>query len=206
MSKTTWAKVTTGAAVLLKGREWTVDKVKVKKGGKVKVTVSGTGGEFTAELDAKAKVELLEEGWADERKAAKVNGPRPQPEVHTPPKVSKKKAKAALDEPASDAERTVTKYLDAKLLAVEVDGVYLMPHPSPDTIAAHLLAFHGVTAEGVSLTEAKALARTKTPEAAVQLLSWDKLKAVHDREHEQIEAGTKAALVDHLHTKERPAS
>lgn len=207
MAKTTWADVTPGATVLLKGREWEVLKAK-HKGKAVKVTVKGPGGEFDSAMKATDKVTITEPGWADGGAAKKADAKRAKTEAaHRAPALEPGRLRAARDELDRDetkAERKVRTYLDAKLLAVEVDGVYVMPFVSPDTVAAHLLTFHGVTAEGVDLTEAKKLARTHSPEGAITLLSWDKLKAVHDREHQLIEAGAKSALVDHLHTKDRP--
>lgn len=206
VNKTTWADVTPGAMVELKGRDWEVVKAK-RKGKVVKVTVKGSAGEFASEKLAKERVTIVEPGWADKAGAAKADRQRTSVEkLHAAPKLAPGRLRAAVEELGAEegkAERTVRKFLDAKLLAVETDGVYVMPHVSPDTIAAHLMAFHGITAEGVTLTEAKTMARTHSPDAAVKLLSWEKLKAVHDDDHAKIEAGTKAALVPHLHTKER---
>ena len=204
-----WRDVTPGATVLLKGNEWRVEKIKLK-GKVVKVTVKGTAGEFTRELDAKGKVELVAAGWATKAQADAADRLQARSEAtHKPPRLPKAKMAEAKRELAKEppaAERTVRKYLDAKLLAVEVDGVYVMPHPNPSTIAAHLLAFHGVTATGATLAEAKQLARTHSPESAVELLSWAKLKAAHDEAHSKIESGAIAALVPHLHTNERQES
>lgn len=200
-----WRDVTPGAVVVLKGNEWTVLKTKLK-GSVVKVTVKGQAGEFTRELDAKAKVELAHKGWATRAQADAADKLQARSEAtHAPPKLPKAKLKAATAELAREApkaERVVRKYLDAKLLAVEVDGVYVMPHPNPSTIAAHLLAFHGLTATGATLGEAKQLARTHSPEAAVELLSWAKLKAIHDEAHE---SGGRL-LVAHLHTNQKETS
>lgn len=66
------------------------------------------------------------------------------------------------------------------------------------TVAAHLLAFHAVTWEGVSLAEARRAIpnaeRTLTPEEALKLADFEGMIAMHERLH-----ATGGLPVSHTH-------
>lgn len=209
-----WRNIAEGSTVVLKGAKWLIVK-SATKGKVTTVTVKGPAGEFTREMKAKAEVEVAAsvaaERWAtkkelrkgDEARAA-AKERREAPYRDKPPETTP----AGVDwtEPADEAEAVVRDVLEAPLLAVLIDGQYVMPVVGPDSIAAHLLTFHKLTATGATFAEAKALEATHDPAEAVALVTWDSLKAVHDAAHAAHVDGSKPLEFPHWHTNERPAA
>lgn len=215
MTAIKWRNVAVGTTVELKGRDWKVDKLKVKNGGKlVKVTVSSKLGTFAREMRGKDEVNVVmpAERWASKKAAAKAEARRESVEAERRPDIrpvvmpATTPSKADWETSEDRQEAKIRKHLDGKLLAIEIDGTYVMPEIDPSTLAAHLLVFHGLTTTGATVAEARTLERTHTAEAALKVVEWERLKTLHDSEHEKMTAGTAAATVPHVHTKTRPAS
>jgi hypothetical protein len=114
-----WSKVTTHDLVEIKGRLYSVVKVK-PKGDAVKVTIrdTDTGEEYTSKVQAKHGVDVVE--LAAKRKWTKPDGP---------------------------AEEAVAEILGATLVGVKPSGdeLYACPPVDITTIAGHLYIFHGIT-------------------------------------------------------------
>lgn len=132
MSKATWADVSAGDVIELKGKPYTVLKLKAK-GKLAKVTVTSPAGTFKSEVKLKHEVKLapLRKGGKQQRWA--------------------KPDEAQLgdrlwDTPADKIERRLDKLLGAQLVGESVDGgaSYYVPPVDASTIAAHLALFHGV--------------------------------------------------------------
>jgi hypothetical protein len=229
MTKARWADIAEGQAVLLKGRRWVVERIKVK-GKKARVTVRSTLGEFEREMDAREKVELFDEPrtvapvvrkggklhakiQSDGRPAVQQQRWAKQRELDdaiVPPKPPKLKgATEPWEPPADKVEKRLAKVLGATLVGQSIEGregEYWVPEVGPDTIAGHLLTFHHIRHDGVSLDEArKTYTETEhTAEEALALASYDAMVKTHEQEHEHMRTGVLIPQTPHWHSKERP--
>lgn len=218
-----WSNIAAGTEVILKGHVWKVTKIKAK-GKSVKVTVSGKLGEFARKMPAAEMVEISGEQWATERElqttlaraeaANKARRARFDPQVIKAPPAPRPliapvltPGDVAWDQDAAKADKRVRKILGGELLAVQVAGSddYIVPTQGPSTIAAHLLIMHGVTADGVTIADAKAREAEMSQANAVTLVTWETLKATHDAQHADALAGKITLTVPHWHSNERPA-
>lgn len=180
---TTWRDVSPGQRVELRGR--TFEVVKVKPSGKVaKVTVTGAGGTFKAEVRLKDSVTIVKpskskpakrEHWAPDRSTGLVGG---QSRESKPVKTGGRE----WDKPRGTAERALGAALGATLLAETPDEAagYFVPPVDVSTVAAHLLTFHAIDPSQFA-TEGDAL-----------------------RVHEQAHKGSAPFAVGHWHTATRP--
>ena len=154
MTRRKWGKVAAGDDVVLKGEPWRVTKAK-RKGDCVRVTVERGGLSFTRELDASAKVELVE------RQREPLHGERgamtrwAEPDEVTPPGKGDR-----WGEPASDpAGQLVERVLGGRLVAATRDGErWAVPPVELTTMRAHLAIFHGIPGNEQPLDEARCLA------------------------------------------------
>lgn len=236
MTKARWADIEQGAAVMLKGRRWTVERIKVK-GKKATVTVRSTLGEFTRVMDAREKVELFDKprtGGVDfkrllregDKKGGKLHAkiesdgrpavqqqrwakPRELDEVIAPKRPKLKGATEPWQPPADKVERKLEKILGATLIGASIEGregEYWVPEVGPDTIASHLLTFHHIRFDGVSVDVArKAYSEAEhTSAEALTLADYDAMVAIHEREHEHMRTGVLVPQTPHWHSRERP--
>lgn len=195
---TTWADVTKGDRIELRGREYTVAKVKTK-GKRTAVTVVGSAGKFEAEVKTKDTVTMLaahdkrrdKAGWYKptkaERAAAEVEAaglPAGNPTVTKPP--TKAKDGDPWESRRGKVERLLEDVLGAHLVGEsnDEDAGYYVPPQGIDTIAGHLVLFHGVD---------------------VSMFGIDDLLELHENQHEAAKAGH-ALKVNHWHTKTRPGA
>lgn len=180
MTKKAWGKVKPGTVVELSGREWTVEKVKPKGGGRVKVTVSRGGNTASDVLKADAKVKIAEARRPDPKPKKRKPAPR------TPPK-------PATGDPWETQQDRVEKKLDALLgarligEATDADAGYYVPPVDVTTVAAHLVLFHGGIPEWAEGDEAK-------------------MVDAHNRDHLAARAGNVEFPINHWHTEKRPTS
>lgn len=226
-----------GMVLRIKGKAWTVVKAKTK-GKVVRLTVSGAAGEFKSEVKAKAEYELLDRGERTGGKPGKdpkppKGGPLYEPvpdhpgaqamrrwakpnEVvkaehkAKPPKAPKiAPGDVGWDDDQSKADKRVRKILGGKLLAVETKpGQYVMPLVGPDTITGHLLTFHGLRFDGVSVDDARTpeAERTMDAQTAIDRASYLEAVRIHDEQHAAFERGDLELSTPHWHSAERPAA
>jgi hypothetical protein len=211
--------LTPGMKLAISGKEFTVEKAKTK-GKTTTLKISGPGGTFERAVKAKADYtvvpdKLHDATGAQRRWAGEQDAPPKERVSTTPAAPAKPKTKPdpELDwkDDAGAADSAVREHLGGKLSAIRrtdkagVSG-FICPPPDPTTIAAHLLAWHGVRFDGVSLDEArKAYDETKhTAEEAVRLADWETAKRVHDEQHAAFEAGTLTIDPPHWHEAARP--
>lgn len=174
---TPWRLVTAGSRVVLKGREWSVDRVEVgKKSGRVRVEIAGQKREFGPKdrVDLvvekkKGKPEKSEDIYELQKRADKARKPK------------KPKKRGGSWEPETKAEKLVAKKLGGKVVGEHRKGEdYRVPLVDASTIGAHLLVFHGLTVESKH---------------------YDKAAKIHDAEHAAFEAGDGALTIPHWHTE-----
>lgn len=200
----TWADVTKGSRVELKGREYTVAKIKTK-GKRTRVTVVGSAGKFEAEVKTKDTVTIVtardkrrdSAGWYKptkaERKAAEAEQskglPTGDPTVTKPP--VKTKGGDPWESRRDKVERMLDDVLSAHLVgeATDENVGYYVPPVDVSTVTAHLVLFHGEqpsdwddVMQGAALLERHA--------------------ALHDQHLDDPEG--QPLKVNHWHTKERP--
>lgn len=152
MTRRKWAKVAAGDEVVLKGEPWRVTKA-ARKGDRVRVTVERGGLSFTRDLDASAKVELVERKPLHDERGAMTRWAEPD-EVTPPGKGDR------WGEPASDpAGQLVERVLGGRLVAATRDGErWAVPPVELTTVRAHLAIFHGIPGNEQPLDEARCLA------------------------------------------------
>ena len=179
-----WRSLEKGAAVVLNGDRYVVEKIKVK-GKACKVTVAGKGGRFTREVKAKAVVELYRSRPASKpaRKAAATEQAVALHDARGGQQRWATEAEGAKwDKPAGKAERVLAEVMPgAVLVGVVRDegvGIWYVPHVDPSTIASHLLIFHNV---------------------APETTDYPKLTALHDDSHARADL-----FIAHEHRRTRP--
>lgn len=208
MSKTTtFGALVKGDHIVMAGAEFVVDKAKLK-GKVVKLTVTGKRGTFSSEVKAKGTVELApkstkpgkvaldgpkgeQQRWATKKEARKAEDwvrDRPTSLPAGDPAVTKRPAKAEggpWETKHDRIEEDLERFLSAHLVGEATDeGVgYYVPPVDVETIAAHLLIFHGV--DGTAYASAA-----------------DAL-TLHEQHHADAKTGG-AMHVNHWHTKQRP--
>lgn len=186
---TTWADVSRGDVVVLRGRRFTVEKAK-RKGKRVRATVTGSGGTFTSDVRAKDAVELvpLHDGRGAQQRWAHDGDAKPaepliaagDPEQRERPH----KARGAdWDAPTDQIEADLMEYGAVLEAETDVEGAgWYVPPPTIETIYAHMHTFHRV-----SLFDGEVAAL-----------------AEHDELHRRALAGKTDLPVQHWHTKRRP--
>lgn len=204
---TTWADVTAGDAVELKGATWRVEKAKLK-GKRVKVRVRSAAGVFEREVKAKEPVVIVkapkgkpdddgplrdakgaQRRWATGAEAARdgmredLGLPGGKKRASAPAVTRGPKWDAPATDPAGHAVETI---LGAQLVAETPDETagYFVPPPDVTTIRAHLTVFHGMPGNEQPVDEARCL-------------------EVHRAQHD--DEGTPLA-VNHWHAKRRPGA
>lgn len=200
----------------VKGIVWTVVKAKVR-GKRVRLTVTGYPGTFTDDVKAKqdykvippekrAKKGKADKGWYKGPQAAEPDPVRKM----SPPKKPDWEADKRGWADKNKVDAVVAAGLGGKLEAIqtETDGPYALPMMDSATLPAHLMIYHGVTVDGVSLKEARAIfpdaERTMDVATAMSLAAAQKARDIHDRQHAEFEAGRLALTIAHFHTNERP--
>ena len=147
------SQVKPGDVVELKGAEWTVTKAK-RKGDRVRVTVTGTAGTFTRDVEAGGKVKLStpSSGPLRDETGAQRRWAKPDEVTHT-------KRGATWDSPQSDpAGVAVERVLGGRLVGVTRDGDrWAVPPVDLTTVRAHLSTFHGVPGNEQPIDEGQAL-------------------------------------------------
>lgn len=218
-------KLKTGDRLLIRGKVWTVTSCTPKKKG-VWLDLQGMrpGDTFSNRVDPDRKFERAEplhvdvktsDGanaraqarWARPEEAGKVLKSEPKLEPHKPPKL-KPDPQLGWNDDATKADTRVREILGGQLVAVQTEkGDWVVPAVDVDTIAAHLLAFHGVRFDGVSIDEARTPEAEATVDADTAVLTayWEKARQVHDEAHAAYQAGKADLLVPHWHSVERPA-
>lgn len=199
MTKKAWGKVKPGTVVELGGREWTVDKVKPKGSGRVKVTVSRGGHSATDVLKADAKVRIVFDEHTQLGATRDRNGVqrypdgskvKPKPKKRKPaPRTPPKPATGDPWETQQDRiEKKLNQILGARLIgeATDVDAGYYVPEMDVTTIAAHMTIFHN-----------------GAPDWAV---TEDDMLIAHAREHVHAEQGQHDLKINHWHTRQRPTT
>lgn len=187
----TWADAKKGDDVVINGKTFRVRKVKIK-GKAVKVTIERSGREFTSEVKAKAKVQIVttplhdakggQNRWAT-KSELKAAGLAPgNPDLVKPPE---KATGSPWETPADRVEKKLDQLLGARLVAEgnEKDGYYVPPVDA-STIASHMALMHPNTYDPAK-DEATMLAG-------------------HEHEHKMVLAGKARLGVVHWHTKNRP--
>lgn len=203
---TTFGALVKGDRIVMAGAEFVVGKAKVK-GKVVKLTVTGKRGTFASEVKAKAAVELApkkikpgkvaldgakgeRQRWATDkeaREAADWMRDRPTSLPAGDPGVTKRPAKATGGpwETRRDQAEEVLATIGARLVgeAADENAGYYVPPVDVETVAAHLLIFHGV--DGTAY------------DSAADALT------LHDQHHADAKTGGVMQTV-HWHTKQRP--
>lgn len=203
MSKKTWGDIRKGDVVELGGREWLVEKIKVKgKKAAVRVSMKGRRAESTVKAAEKVRVvrkgdgtkrgPLLDEHgtarrWATKKEAAEVLEVKGLPAGD--PTVTKPPTKASGDPwetPSGRIERKLDELLQARLVGESKDEAtgYYVPPVDVTTIASHMAVFHG----GI-------------PEACDD---EGKMLAAHAAQHDAAKRGEGVLAVNHWHTAKRP--
>lgn len=204
MSKTTtFGALSKGDRIVMGGADFEVVKAKLK-GKAVKLTVTGKRGTFSSEVKAKATVELApkpgkvaldgpkgeQQRWATEKEARQADDwvrDRPTSPPPGDPAQTKRPAKADGGpwETRRDKAEEVLATIGARLVgeATDESAGYYVPPVDVETVAAHLLIFHGV--DGTAYASAA-----------------DAL-TLHAQHHDDAKTGG-AMLVNHWHTKQRP--
>ena len=150
----TWADVSAGDRVEMKGRVYTVVKTKLK-GERIRVTVELGGATFTSDVrpgDGVTIAPLLplhdstgrQTRWATQEEHDRATAPpRGDPNVTTPPAPA---SEDLWELPRDRVERKLDSLLEARLVGEAVDegAGYYVPPVDVDTVAAHLVLFHGV--------------------------------------------------------------
>jgi len=179
--KKKWGKVERGEVVELGGREWTVEKTKLK-GKKLRVTVRSGSHRAESKVDPADKVTIAEA--RSTKPPARSKKPKPPPT--SPPK-------PATGDPwetqQDRIERKLGQILGARLVgeSTDTDAGYYVPNVDVTTVAAHLAIFHGEVPE-----------QHRSDEAA--------LVGFHAREHIAAEAGDRLFDINHWHTEKRPTT
>lgn len=195
MSKTTWADLVKGDAVEMRGRTWTVAKIK-HKGKRSKVTLERDGQTASSEVRSKdpvAKVKVkapklhdtdgAQQRWATESESITAEIGPGDPEQRTPPV---KPGKTPWETPADRIESKLDELLAARLVGEGTDAQgYYVPPVDASTVAAHLLTFHGMNPSDFDES------------------AW---LTIHDEQHEQSLAGKLDLATVHWHTETRPKS
>lgn len=189
---TTWADVSKGDRVRMRGRVFEVVKAK-RRGKRVAIELAGAGGRFASEVKAKAEVDVVAEPLHDERGAQRrwakpaevARGPLlapGDPSLTSPPEPpAGPKWRKPLE---GDAEAAVVSELGATLIAEATDTGegYYVPPVDETTVQAHLVIFHDRRV--LPSDEASALAE-------------------HDQEHRAAEANATLLPINHWHTERR---
>jgi PKD repeat protein len=197
----TYADLKKGDRIELGGLEYIVDKAKAK-GKKVALTVTGKRGTFSSEVKAKDAVTIAkppkldgpngeQQRWATEKEAAEFetwNSSRPTSAPAGNPEQTKRPAKATgnpWDAKGDATEDRLETLLGARLAGESTDenAGYYVPPVDVQTVAAHLLIFHGVKGD--------------------QYTSAEEALVLHSQHHADAKFGA-AMLTNHWHTKVRP--
>lgn len=200
MSRATFGDLSKGDRIELGGKAWVVAKAK-HKGKIVRLTITGNGGEFTREVKAKDAVTLAAD--KDSKKSSKIalDGPKGEQQRWATPKEYRKSlppgdpeqtAPPAKPEgakwnkgPTDETETMLAETLGAVLVgeSTDEDKGYYVPPVDVETVAAHLLTFHGVGGSAYA--------------------SMEEALVLHEQHH--ADAATGAAMqTNHWHTKRRP--
>lgn len=203
--KKTWADVDKGDELDIDGRTWRVAKIKVK-GKRTKVTLERKGQSVDGDVATADRVTFASAApkperkkrepltasngqqarWATEKEARKAGvGLVPgNAERVTPPAPADGDV---WDRPADRVEKILDKLLGAHLVAETKDEAegYFVPPVDVSTIAAHLVAFHGVS--------------PRDYQGEDDMLSW------HEAQHAAALKGDALLTPNHWHTERRPS-
>jgi hypothetical protein len=184
-------RLTPGQELEVAGKRWTVDSVVLGK-KKTKLTVTDGVDVFTRTVEPKRTYTLAPTppGAMKEWAAPDTATPRFVDETAPEPPVDGKAAKR------------VKHQLGGKLLATQTsDGIWRCPAIDDAGILSHLLTFHHVRFDGVSIDEARVL----VPDAETTMTAAQAVDAAFFIRAHEIHAGLHAvadAPVGHVHDKE----
>ena len=211
MPKVLWSDIVDGDHVALNGREWLVERIRVK-GKRAKVTVRSRAGTFKREVKASARVEKLyidpnlkaftdrvkaatktplrnaENGqarWATEKESKRRQGLEPGDASVT--KRPERPSGDPWETPRDRVEAKLDKLLGAVLVAEGDEAVgYYVPPVDVTTIASHLALMH--------------------PSMYNAELSEERMLNGHAHEHDLVIRGKLNLDTNHWHTKTRPSA